>query len=252
MHKRKRTPILLSRGYALRSVLIATLLLFLVHCDQSSGNIDPEQQQEVLPDLKPLPEGKQLDFFSLRGDTLYIGVRNPFRVRASGFTPEELQSTIFNFDSSGVAEVPDTTGFLIPQKAGKFPVSIEIGEYLAGEFLYTAIPLPDPELEFGGFRAGGSISASEFKRGYGVGVTEEGKPVPENSLCRVQGFVFVRQSGSGSIETATVRGGRLDLAATKLKVLAQRGDQYRVEEIKVRCPGDRLAREVEPLVYRIR
>ncbi len=81
-------------------------------------------------------------------------------------------------------------------------------------------------------------------------------PILENFdfdiTCNVQGFELVRVPKKGDVQRVVNQGGKYGAQAKNLVNQCQHGDTYYYNNIKVKCPGDPAARELNGMIFNIR
>jgi hypothetical protein len=81
-------------------------------------------------------------------------------------------------------------------------------------------------------------------------------PILENfdfdMKCAVQGFSVTRIPRNEPPVSISVLGGVFDENAQRLICAAQPGDMYQFYNIKTRCPGDMIARDVDTMLFTIK
>ena len=101
----------------------------------------------------------------------------------------------------------------------------------------------------GGKERGGKVGNGTFK-GYSALI-----PILENfdfeAKCNLAGFTLVRVAKRQDPEFAVNRGARLEGQAATLQGKANPGDKFIFQDIKCKCPGDGVDRNLGQLVFDI-
>ncbi len=181
-------------------------------------------------------------------NVFYIGVDNPVSVSAAGVSSNALQvsgsGAGINMEKQGVGKYNVTVS-----TPGEAVITVSGGGLQATAFKFRVkkIPTPVPML---GNKRGGNIPNGEFKAQQGI------IPVLENfdfdAKCTIQGFQLVRVAPRQDAEIALNQGGRYNAPVQALIDKAKPGDRYLFEDIKGKCPGDQVARQLGDMSFTIK
>jgi gliding motility-associated protein GldM len=170
-------------------------------------------------------------------NVIYIGVDNPISVAAAGVSSNTLQ-----VNGSGCTLKPNGNGKYIATASSPGTAKISVsggGLNQTFDFRVKLIPSPIPTLSM---KKGGAMGSGEMGAQAGV------IPVLENfdfeAKCSVQSFTMVRIPRREDPVPAVVNGGAFDEKAQRLISAAKPGDLYNFYNIKARCPGDAIARDI--------
>ncbi len=179
-------------------------------------------------------------------NVLYIGVENPIAVSAAG-----TNTNLLNVKAEGttLTKVNSTKFIAKPTKVGKAKIIVSGGGLPSTSFEYRVKKIPDPIVQLGRKR-GGSISKAEFKAHKGP------IPILENfdfkAECSIQGYELVRVPANGDARPSMNGKGRYNSQTQALVDKANFGDTYFFNKMKVRCPGDVAAREINGMIFNIK
>jgi gliding motility-associated protein GldM len=181
-------------------------------------------------------------------NVFYMGVENPVEVSAAGVPSAQIKVSMEGGDISRNGDGTYTVRVSGPPgRTGTISVSGG-GVNAKKEFRIKKIPDPTPKL--GANVASGSIGNGTFK-GYSAII-----PVLDgfdfDAKCVISGFQFVRVAKRQDPEPAQNRGARLEGAAAAIQQKAVPGDKYFFQDIKCKCPGDAIERNIGSLVFDIK
>jgi gliding motility-associated protein GldM len=170
-------------------------------------------------------------------NVIYIGVDNPISIAAAGVSSNQLQ-----VNGSGCTLRPNGNGKYIATASSVGIAKIAVsggGLNQTFDFRVKLIPSPIPTLSM---KKGGAMGSGEMGAQMGV------IPVLENfdfeAKCSIQSFTMVRIPRREDPVPAVVNGGAFDEKAQRLVQAAKPGDLYNFYNIKARCPGDAVARDI--------
>ncbi|MEM9928244.1 MAG: GldM family protein [Bacteroidota bacterium] len=222
------------------------LLLYLFGASACEQLKDQRERNEppALPPVYIDPE-PFVSLTPLKMNVVYLGVDNPLDLRTNGVDLAELNiqasppGYIKQYEKSYVLRAPE---------AGLQDVRVMHQGKLLQTFTFRAKPLPDPVALLGN-KASGLISRSEFMAQLGLEVIHDN--LDFNARCIVVGCKMDRLTKGADRETVQVKGARFGLHAVKLTKQAQPGDVFTFTNVKAKCPGDKVVRELNALVFDI-
>ena len=180
-------------------------------------------------------------------NVFYIGVDNPVSVSAAGVSSNKLKVT-----GSGVTitkKGPGKYNVTASKPSQNAYVMVSGGGLKATKFEYRVKRIPDPVAMLGNNDAG-SIGNGTMRAQ--LGLVAKLKNFDFKAKCNIQGFemTYVRKREDGVV----VRngGGSFKADAARLVKKAKPGDMYYFEKIKAKCPGDRAARSIPSIAFKIR
>ena len=179
-------------------------------------------------------------------NVLYVGVDNPLSVAVAGVPSEKIQVVGSGITVNKLSGGKYSTK---PNKVGVAKITISGGGLAPTTFKYRVKKIPDPVVKVGR-KNGGTINAAEFKAQRGI------IPHLENfdfeARCKIRGFEFARVPKNGDAQVYTNNGGAFDTRSKRMIEQASRGDLYYFSEIKCKCPGDEVNRNLNGIVFNIR
>ena len=181
-----------------------------------------------------------------RMNVFYLGVDNPV--------------TIVSTDGVVRAEQVHIEGGSISGGNGKFtvtatqrgPCKITV-KTNGGEqhFSFRVKSIPDPIAALGGGsqRHGGNMKLGEFKAQRGVMVMLENFDF--DARCSIVSYQLVQVRGGSPVSSVINEGGAYNEEAQKMVSNAQVGDVFFFDDIKSRCPGDAMARDLGSMSFKL-
>jgi gliding motility-associated protein GldM len=185
-------------------------------------------------------------------NVFYLGVDNPVEISAAGVPSNQIKVSMsgagggtINRNADGTFNVKVTKPTRNDEFA-KINVSAP-GMNASKDFRVKRIPDPTPML---GNEKGGTIGNGTFKAYPGIFPKLEGFDF--DAKCDITEFLLVRAARRQDPEFSKVGGGRYDPKAQSLVDKATPGDKYIFQNIKCKCPGDPVARDLGQLVFDIK
>ena len=179
-------------------------------------------------------------------NVFYLGVDNPFSVSAAGVASDEV--TVHG-ENVNLQKTQNGKYIVRPKEQGKAKIIVSGGELEPTTFEYRVKRIPDPVVRLGR-PAKTTMTIAEFRAYQGI------IPFLDNfdfgARCEIVSYELTRLPKNSSPEFAKNRGGRYQTAARRLVDHAKRGDIFYFDEVRVKCPGDEITREVNGLSIRIR
>lgn len=179
-------------------------------------------------------------------NVLYVGVDNPLSISVAGVPSGQIQVR-----GDGVSLTKSSNGKYItkPQRTGNATITISGGGLQPTTFKYRVKRIPDPVVKVGR-KNGGTINAAEFKAQRGIIPHLEGFDF--EARCRIRSFEIARVPQNGDTQVFKNNSGAYESRAKRMVDQATRGDVYYFSEIKCKCPGDTVARNLNGMVFNIR
>jgi hypothetical protein len=178
-------------------------------------------------------------------NVLYIGIQNPITIAVSNAHPDKVTVV-----SQGCTVTPIGNGKYIAMAGTPGNATIQVsgnGNTQTFNFRVKVIPNPVPTLSG---KKGGMMGEREFCAQAGI------IPILENfdfdMKCAVQSFTVTRIPRNEPPVSISVLGGVFDEKAQPLICAAKSGDMYQFYNIKTRCPGDVIARDVGTMLFTIK
>ena len=188
---------------------------------------------------------------ALKMNVFYIGVENPVGVSAAG-----VSSSKVNVSMSGDGGCSITRGggnYVVkcqrPTPLNKFAYINVSAPGLTAKSEFRVKEIPDPVAKLG-LNKGGTMGNGEFKAQQGLIAALENFDF--DARCNIQGFNLVRVPRREDPQSALNAGGSFGADAARLKNLAKPGDKFFFEGVKARCPGDKVGRKINDLVFSIK
>lgn len=181
-------------------------------------------------------------------NVFYIGVDNPITVSAAGVSSNDLKvsATGVSLNKTG------SSNYVVrADKPGEATITLQGGGLPATTFKYRVKRIPDPVPLLGAKHKSGAMGNGEFKAQGGIGAVLEGFDF--DAKCDVVGFTCTylakRADPSPDVPNA---GPRFGGSVAEMVQKARPGDAYFFDDIKVKCPGDALPRNLGGLSFKIR
>lgn len=178
-------------------------------------------------------------------NVFYVGVENPISVSVAG-----VSSTKVQVNAKGVELKNNGDGkyVAIPRVTGKASITISGGGLKPTTMEYTVKRIPDPVLMMGNKKSG-TMSPSEMQVQPGL------IPMLENfdfkARCKIDEFEIARVR-NGDVATAINKGGKFGTAAKRLVENAKRKDIYYFDGVYAMCPGDKVRRKLNGMIFKIK
>ncbi len=189
----------------------------------------------------------------IKMNVFYIGVDNPVEVSASGISSNDMKVSMSGAGGGTITRNTDGTynvRVTKPTRTGEYAyvnVSAPGIEPARKEFRVKRIPDPVAKL---GKKMSGFVSSGEFKANRGI------IPRLDNfdfeARCKIVEFRLVRVAKRSDPEVAKNMSGKYNSKTQQLVNKAKPGDRFFFENVKCKCPGDRTAREINPLTFTIK
>ena len=179
-------------------------------------------------------------------NVFYIGVDNPLSVSAAGVPTSSLRVGI----SGGEGKLKGSGGRynVTVGKPGEAKVTVS-GEGVSQTFPFRVKRIPDPVARLSK-KAGGTMGNGEFKAQGGVGAFLDNFDF--DAKCNIQGYNLVYVAKRQDPVEAVNKGGRYNDKSKRLVMKAKPGDIYYFDNVKARCPGDKVGRPINSMVFKIK
>jgi gliding motility-associated protein GldM len=185
-------------------------------------------------------------------NVFYIGVDNPVEVSASGVSSNQLKVSMSGAGGGSIKQNADgsfTVNVKNPTKIGEYAnINVEApGLKATKQFRVKRIPDPIAKL---GKLVSGSMNTGSFKAQKGIIPRLDGFDF--DTRCNIIEYRLVRAPRRDDPKVALNKGGTYGPEAQRLVDQASPGDRFFFEEVKCKCPGDPVARDINPLTFTIK
>lgn len=172
-------------------------------------------------------------------NVMYAGVDNPLSILVRGVPEDQIQ---IKAEGMTLKKEDNFRYTARPAFPGEAKIMVSGGNLEPVEFKYRVKRFPDPTMYIGR-RRGGTMGAGEFCGPGGLSAVISGMDICGN--CETVRYDVTRLTKEQDPVTKSNTGARFDGGALSLIQLARPGDRYLFENIKVRCPGDSIPRQME-------
>lgn len=185
-------------------------------------------------------------------NAFYIGVENPVSVAAAGVSSNQLQVSC----TGGGCNLQKASGGKYIVKVSRpgetATITVSGGGLDPTKFEYRVfrIPTPIPKMGRGPTEKGGVIPSGTFKAQRGIYADLE--DFVFDAKCDIVSFDVTRAPERGDAVLENNNGGTFAGRVQNLVSMAGSGDRYFFENIKARCPGDNVSRQLPSLTFTIR
>ncbi|KAI9550589.1 hypothetical protein GHT06_005836 [Daphnia sinensis] len=181
-------------------------------------------------------------------NVFYIGVTNPIAVSAAGISSNSLKVSGSN---CSVTKVDNNNYNVVASAPGEAIITIsgEGGFTATKKFRVKMIPNPVAMYGVGKSAKGGPIGSGEMAAFNGLRAELENFDF--DAKCSIQSYVMVHVPRREDPRQANVTG-PVNGDATRLTSAAKPGDTYNLMNIKARCPGDQVARDLGSMTFFVR
>lgn len=178
-------------------------------------------------------------------NVMYIGVDNPISVSAAGVRTGDLRVSA---EGTTLQKINGNKYMARPTTPGKAKIIVSGGGLNPTTFDYRIKRIPDPTLKLGR-STGGRMGNGEFKAHKGpVALLEN---FDFEARCNIASFELVRLNRDKEARVSQNTGGKYNPETLALVQQAKVGDTYFFNEMKVRCPGDKVGRSLNGLIFNI-
>ena len=178
-------------------------------------------------------------------NVFYIGVDNPVTVSAAGVASPDVRVNI-----SGPATISGSGSKYTVQGTGKGEATVSVtakGQNL-GTFPFRVERIPNPVAMVGNSK-GGRIASNVFKSQKGLYAKLE--DFAFNAKCSIVGYEIVYVPKREDPVPSVNQGGNFNQRSGNLVKRARPGDKYYVNNIRAKCPGDAVTRDIGTMVFDI-
>ncbi len=182
-------------------------------------------------------------------NVFYIGVDNPIAVSAAGVSSNELRVSCTGCESMN--KVNDNNYNVRVNRPGEALINLTApgGLNVQKKFRVKLIPNPVPVLSVDFDRKSNFLGSGQMSANSGVIAKLENFDF--DAKCSIQSYVLVRVERRQDPQQANVNGAS-NGEAERLCRMAKPGDFYQFLNIKARCPGDQIARDIGSISYYIK
>jgi gliding motility-associated protein GldM len=178
-------------------------------------------------------------------NVFYIGVDNPITVSASGVPSNQLNVTIKGATMSGQG----AKRIVRANRIGIATVTLSGGGLEKTDFKFRVKRIPDPIVKLGN-SVDGFMKSGKFR--VQLGLNPELEHFDFGAQCFVQSYkLYYTRKRADPVELIC-RGNRFDSEVLELVRKAKPGDKYTFTDVKVKCPGDIVARRANSLLFKIK
>lgn len=181
-------------------------------------------------------------------NVFYIGVDNPITVSAAGVSSNDLK---VNANGVNITRSGSSNYIVRADKPGEATITLQGGGLPPTSFKYRVKRIPDPVPLLGAKIKSGAMGNGEFKAQGGIGAVLENFDF--DAKCDVVGFTctYLAKRADPSPDTPNA-GARFGGTVAEMVQKAKPGDTYFFDDIKVKCPGDNIPRNLGGLSFKIR
>ncbi len=181
-------------------------------------------------------------------NVFYIGVDNPVSVSAAGVSSNDL-----NVRATGctIRPVNRASGKYVvtASKPGAAKIILSGGGLPRTGYDFRVKRIPDPVARLSK-SSGGAMGTGTFKAQGGVGAFLDNFDF--DARCTIQGFTLVYVAARQDPVEVINAGARYNAQARRLVNRAKPGDIYYFDDVKARCPGDKVGRPINSMVFKIK
>ncbi|MDP4710469.1 MAG: gliding motility protein GldM [Saprospiraceae bacterium] len=180
-------------------------------------------------------------------NVFYIGVDNPVSVSAAGISSNELSVSIDG--GGGTIKKVGSNNFVVNvTNPGDATINVA-GGGMRDSKLFRVKRIPNPEARLSNSN-GGNMGSGEFKAQAGVGAFLDNFDF--DAKCSVVGYELVYAAKRADVVIVENEGARYTDASQKLVAMAKPGDTYYFNNVRASCPGDKVSRKINSMVFTIR
>ncbi|PHI18565.1 hypothetical protein CEQ90_17235 [Lewinellaceae bacterium SD302] len=179
-------------------------------------------------------------------NVFYIGVDNPISISASGVSSNDVRvsaSGPITLSGSGPSRIVRASG------PGDAKINVSANGSNLGSFDFRVKRIPNPEARLGTSN-GGTMGNGEFKAQGGVLAILEGFDF--EARCNIAGFELVYVPQRDDPIPSNNGGPAYNAASRRLVDRAKPGDIYYFNNVRAKCPGDKVTRKINTMVFKIK
>ena len=177
-------------------------------------------------------------------NVFYIGVPNPITVSAAGVASSDVRVNASGANLSG--SFPKYT--VTASRPGDAKVSVTAGGQNLGSFDFRVKRIPDPIAKVGGEK-GGNMRSNVFKAQRGLYAELENFDF--DAKCNIAGYELVYVPKRADAVPSVNQGGPFNGKSRQLIDRAKPGDVFYMNNIRAKCPGDDVTRNIGTMVFNI-
>ncbi len=182
-------------------------------------------------------------------NVFYVGVENPISVAAAGVSSNDLRVSA---SGGGATLKPNGAGKYIvtvsrPNEDARITVSG--GGLTPTTFDFRVKGIPDPVAKLGRISSG-ELGNGEFRAQRGV--IAELENFDFDARCTIAGFTLVYAAPRQDVVEVINPGPTFSGQAQAVINQAKPGDTYYFNNVRARCPGDQVTRQINPMIFKIR
>ena len=180
-------------------------------------------------------------------NVFYIGVDNPISVSAAGISSNDLNVTVEG--GGGTIKKVGSNNFIVNvSTVGDAKINV-VGGPLRDSKSFRVKRIPNPEARLSNSN-GGNMGSGEFKAQAGVGAFLDNFDF--DAKCSVVGYELVYAAKRQDVIIVDNEGARYTSQAQELVSRARPGDTYYFNNVRATCPGDKVSRKINSMVFNIR
>lgn len=179
-------------------------------------------------------------------NVFYIGVENPITVAAAGVPSSAVRVSI---TGDATKKSGNNKNLIVSgTKQGNAKVNVSANGSSLGSFDFRVKRIPDPVPMVGNSK-GGKIASNVFKAQKGLYAFLENFDF--QAKCSIVGYELVYVPQRKDAVRQTNGGGNFTSGSKALVTRAKPGDTYYMQNIKSKCPGDGVSRDIGTMVFAI-
>ena len=179
-------------------------------------------------------------------NVFYIGVDNPISVSAAGVSSNDLRVKAEGVDITGSGAKYTVKG----KQVGTAKIIVSGGGLQASTFDFRVKRIPDPVARLGGKFTDGIIKSGEMQAQKGILAMLDNFDF--EARCEISGFKMYYTRARQ--DPVPIDGGSGVFSGSALQAIqaAKPGDQYQFIDVKAKCPGDAVGRQINGLAFQIK
>ncbi len=181
-------------------------------------------------------------------NVFYIGVENPISVSAAGISSNDLRVSVRG--GGGQIRKTGSNNYMVTVQEQTQDCKVVVtGGGITATKQFRVKRIPDP-VALLGREEDGTIQSGTFRAQRLV--LAELKNFDFDARCNIVGYEFVYQPKGRDVVPVTNRGEKFNAQVQQLVQRASPGDTYYFRNIKAKCPGDKITRKINSIVFDIR
>jgi hypothetical protein len=178
-------------------------------------------------------------------NVFYIGVDNPVSVVVAGVSSNEVSARCTGCNISGRGGKYVVTA----DKPGEAKITVSGGGLPPTPFDFRVKRIPDPVARLGK-QEEGAMGDGTFKAQGGVLAWLD--QFDFDARCDIAGFTLTRVPRRADPITAVNNGGSYTSQVRDIVSQARPGDTFFFENVRAKCPGDKVTRKINSMVFKIK